>query len=157
LKPIIFAFLVVMLVGNQAIAGTVGGGSEKKIDSLILASAKSTKNQQLISNVESSFPIINKLLDSVMTTGKYQQVEIYAAPGGIEGNWLSAWPMNAPKNIPLYLANVGNWSSESANEFGFTANLCSSVSKTCIYCKSKLINNGTGWAIKAVYFSGRYS
>ncbi len=127
-----------------------------KMNTILLQSA-ARKGPIFSQDLSSALPLVDRLLEMVMTTGQYSQMEPYGIPTGIEGNWLRAWPQNAPKNIPLRLYSAGSWGSEAKNEFQFTANLCSPVNHACIRCESKYVKRGSQWFIKGVYFSGRYS
>ena len=158
-KNLVFAafllpFSVSLCSGStESLSGTY---ANQKMNTILLQSA-SSKSSAFSRDVSSALPLVDRLLDMVMTTGQYSQMEPYGIPTGIEGNWLRAWPQNAPKNVPLRLYSAGSWGSEAKNEFQFTANLCSPVSHTCIRCKSKYVKRGSQWFIKGVYFFGNNS
>ncbi len=126
------------------------------LNSVVIQSAQAQGGSQLLQNVHQAMPAIQSLLSSFVEHGNPCGAEMYEAPGyntvfefwGCGSSYpLSGWPVNAPKTEPLIVQSVGNWQSNSANEFSFMANLCSSVSQTCVSDGGAFINLGSGWQI----------
>lgn len=128
------------------------------LNSVVIQSAQTQGGSQLLQNVHQAMPAIQSLLSSFAEHGNPCGAEMYKAPGyntGFNQFWQcdnsygasSGWPVNAPKTEPLIVQSVGNWQSNSANEFSFMANLCSPVSQTCVSDGGAFINLGSGWQI----------
>lgn len=141
---------------QSAFVTQISQSSIQADNNVLMQSVNAESSSQLASQVQQAIPVIDVVLSSLMSQGNPCGAEMYKAPGyGAMNGWLCGsnygdWPRNAPKDQPLEVQDVGQWKTNSANEFEMTLNLCSTVSQTCVTFKPSFINMGTGWKLKKV-------
>lgn len=118
---------------------------------LVMQSAHAEGNVSLQNAVQQAQPAINTILRAWMSGLDCRGAEMYALPGNYSCDAPFSWPVNAPQNVPLHVQSVGSWQVITANSFSFSANLCSSISQTCVTVTPTLINMGEGWQIETIF------
>ena len=139
------------------VGGTLNAGAPispamvQQADSMVSQSAQTEGNQSLANAVQQAMPAIQAVLKSWASGIDCRGTEMYALPGNYSCDAPFSWPVNAPQNIPLQVRSVGGWRVITANSFTFSANLCSSISQTCVTVTPTFINMGEGWQIETIF------